>query len=100
RTLLAGGETELEEGRIEPLRRLVDPNEGGRWSVGVARLILVLYALAAGPLTFRRAARRNAPLRALVELPLWSLGTVVLIVALGAVAQGGRARAPRITLVA
>ncbi len=95
----SGGEGGFDEGHVEPARRLLDPNEGSRWSIGVAALLLVLYALAAGPISFRRAARRSAPMRAFVELPIWSLSTLALIVCVGAVAKGGRARARRLSLI-
>lgn len=96
---LAGGTLALDEGRVEPLRRLLDPNEGNRWAIGLAAALLVAYAVLAGPVSFRRAARRNSPLRALVELPIWSGAAIVLIVAIGAVAKGGRSRARRLALV-
>ena len=85
--------------RTDGTRRLLDPNEGSRWSIWVSAIILVVYALLAGPLSFRRAARRGVPLRAFIELPIWSVGAAVLIVLVGAFAKGGRARARRLTFI-
>jgi hypothetical protein len=96
---LVGSATGFEEHHFDMTRRHLDPNESGRWSVFVAALLLVAYAVAAGPISFRRAAKKNDPIRAILELPLWSLGAVVAIVAVGAVAKGTRSRARRLTLV-
>jgi len=97
--LALSGAASADESRLEPVRRLLDPNESNRWAIGFAALLLVAYAVVAVPLTFRRAARRNAPLKALVELPLWSAVTLAAIVATGIAAKGGRARARHLSLV-
>jgi hypothetical protein len=100
RALVAlAGDAAFDESRTDGTRKLLDPNEGSRWSIWVSALVLVVYALLAGPLSFRRAARRGTPLRAFVELPLWSVGTAILIVLVGAFAKGGRSRARRLSLV-
>lgn len=96
---LVGSASGFQENRLETTRRHLDPNESGRWSVVVAAGLLLVYAMLAGPLSFRRAARSQNPLRALFELPLWSLGAVFLVVGIGAVSKGGRARARRLELV-
>ncbi|HVW26100.1 MAG TPA: hypothetical protein VHC69_12075 [Polyangiaceae bacterium] len=89
----------FDDGRNAAARKLLDPNEGSRWSIWFSAIVLVVYALLAGPLSFRRAARRGAPLRAFVELPLWSFGAAALIVLVGAFAKGGRSRARRLSVV-
>lgn len=89
----------FDEARTDSTRKLLDPNEGSRWSIWFSAVVLVVYALLAGPLSFRRAARRGRPLRAFVELPIWSFGAAALIVIVGAVAKGGRSRARRLSLV-
>lgn len=83
----------------EEIRRQLDPNENTRWTVGVAALVLLAYAIIAGPVSFARATRRGKPLRALWHLPIWSLVTFLIIVALGAFAKGLTGRSRRITLV-
>lgn len=83
----------------EEIRRQLDPNENTRWTVGVAALVLLAYAIVAGPVSFARATRRGKPLRALWHLPIWSLVTFLVIVALGAFAKGLTGRSRRITLV-
>ena len=96
---LVGSATGFAEHRLETARRHLDPNESGRWSVVVAAALLVIYAVVAGPLSFRRAAKSKNPLRALFELPLWSLGALFLVVGIGAVSKGGRARARRLEVL-
>ncbi len=83
----------------EEIRRQLDPNENTRWTVGVAALLLLAYAIVAGPVSFARATRKGKPLRALWHLPVWSLVTFLVIVALGAFAKGLTGRSRRITLV-
>lgn len=85
--------------RLKNLRRLLDPNESSRWAIGVATLLLLFYAVLAGPFSFYRAQRRGRPLRAYLTLPLWSLGTLALVVVLGMVAKGINSQARRLTLV-
>jgi hypothetical protein len=98
-SIALAGDATFDESSTDATRRLLDPNEGSRWSVWFSAIVLVVYALLAGPLSFRRAARRGTPLRAFVELPLWSLGAVFSIVVVGAVAKGGRSRARRLSLI-
>jgi hypothetical protein len=100
RSLVAlAGDAAFDEARTDATRRLLDPNEGSRWSIWFSAILLVIYALLAGPLSFRRAARRGKPLLAFVELPIWSFGAAALIVLVGATAKGGRSRARRLTLI-
>jgi hypothetical protein len=59
----------------------------------------LLYSVLAGPLSFHLAARRQRPLRALWQLPIWSLLTLFVIVGLGMVAKGIAGEARHVTLV-
>ena len=86
-------------GGSDSIRRLLDPNERTEWTIGAATLLLVLYALLAGPLTFRLAARRQRPLRALLYLPLWSLGAMLLIIILGVAAKGVHGQSRHLSLI-
>ena len=83
----------------EEVRRQLDPNESTRWTIGVAALLLLVYAILAGPISFSRATRRGKPLRALWHLPIWSLATFLAIVALGAFSKGFVGRSRRLTIV-
>jgi hypothetical protein len=89
----------LDGGRLDLVRRHLDPNEGTRWTVGVSALLLLLYAALAGPLNFYLAARRGKPLRALFHLPIYAAATMAAIVILGIVGKGIEGRARRLTLV-
>ena len=64
------------------LRRELDPNEGARWAIVVAAMLLFAYSVVSGPVNFAVARNRGRPLSALVALPLLSLGAFLLIVLL------------------
>ncbi len=96
---LPHGETALDTHETREIRRLLDPNESSRWSIAVATLILLLYSVLAGPLSFHLAARRQQPLRALWQLPIWSLLTFAIIVGLGVLAKGLSGEARHVALV-
>lgn len=89
----------LADGRIAAVRRLLDPHEQIRWAVVVSAIALLIYAVAAGPISFRRAARQGRPLRALLFMPLWSLGATAFVLTVGLVAKGGSSRARHLALV-
>lgn len=95
----AAAETMYGGAADEDIRRQLDPNENTRWTVGVAAILLLVYAVIAGPVSFARATRRGKPLRALWHLPLWSLATFLIIVALGAYSKGLTGRSRRLSLV-
>jgi hypothetical protein len=81
------------------VRKLLDPNESSRWAIAAAALFLCLYAVLAGPINFSSAAKKGRPLRALIHLPIWSLGAFLFIVFIGFVAKGIGGRARHLTLV-
>lgn len=91
--------TDLDSSKSAEIRRVLDPNEGARWAIAVALLILLLYAVLAGPVNFYLATKRGRPLRALWHLPIWAAGTLLLIVGLGAVAKGVVGRARHVSLI-
>jgi hypothetical protein len=80
------------------LRQLLDPNRGSRWTIGVAALLLILYAIVAGPINFYRASRRGTPQRALVLLPVYAAAMIAVIVLLAVAAKGIHGRARRLAL--
>ncbi len=81
------------------LRRLLDPNEGARWAIVVAALLLFAYSVVAGPVNFALARNRGRPLSALLTLPALSFGTFLFIVLLGTVSRGVSGQARRLSLV-
>ncbi|MFZ5889743.1 MAG: hypothetical protein ACOY0T_01630 [Myxococcota bacterium] len=83
---------------IDGIRRELDPNQATRWTIVVSALLLLAYAGLAGPLNFYLASRKGRPLRALWQLPLWSLATLSIIMLLGLFGKGLNGRSRRLTL--
>jgi hypothetical protein len=81
------------------VRQLLDPNSTARWGIGLAALLICLYAVLAGPVAFARAKNKGRPLAALLALPLLSISTFLLIVFVGFVAKGTGQSARRLTYV-
>jgi|GEM_PF-485669 len=81
------------------VHRALDPNENFRPALGIAAILLVLYAVASGPLLFRRARLRGRPLEPLVWAPVLSAGCFALIVVVGLAGKGWGGRARRLALV-
>jgi len=96
---LPHGQTSLDDLRAENVRRVLDPNEGTRWTVVVSTLLLLFYAALAGPLNFYLAQRAGRPLRALLYLPVWAGIALVGIVVLGVLGKGVTGRARHLTLI-
>lgn len=89
----------FEDVRTSEVRRILDPNEGTRWTVIVSTLLLLMYAALAGPLNFYLAQRAGRPLRALLYLPLWAGLALCCIVVLGILGKGITGRARHLTLI-
>jgi hypothetical protein len=81
------------------VRQQLDPNQSSRWAIGVAALLLCIYAVFAGPVNFSLAAKKGTPLRALRHLPIYAAITFALIVGIGVAAKGFTGRARHLTLV-
>jgi hypothetical protein len=81
------------------IRQQLDPNEGSRWAIGAAAVLLCLYAVGAGPVAFSIAARKGAPLRALRWLPLIAAVAFAAVVGIGVAIKGTTGRARHLTLV-
>lgn len=86
-------------GNYDHVRQQLDPNQSSRWAIGVAALLLCLYAVLAGPINFSLASKSGRPLRALRHLPLYAAATFAIIVALGVFAKGVNGRARHLTLI-
>ncbi|MFS8070411.1 MAG: hypothetical protein ACMG6S_28950, partial [Byssovorax sp.] len=86
-------------GSYDHVRQQLDPNQSSRWAIGVAALLLGLYAVLAGPVNFSLASRAGRPLRALRHLPIYAAATFAIIVALGMFAKGINGRARHLTLI-
>jgi hypothetical protein len=80
------------------VHRALDPNENFRPALGIAAILLVLYSILAGPLTFMRAHKRGRPLDPLVWAPIASAVCFALIVFIGLAGKGWSGRARHISL--
>jgi hypothetical protein len=83
----------------DAIRRSLDPNENFRGALGVSALLLVLYAILAGPVLHLRAQKRQKPLEPLVRAPFLAAGTFALLVLVGLAAKGFRGRARHVMFV-
>lgn len=89
----------MERTNLDDVRRALDPNENFRPALGIAAILLVLYSIIAGPLTFMRAAKTHKPLSPLKWAPIWSAVTFGVIVLVGFAGKGWRGRARHLALV-
>ncbi len=89
----------LDETSYHRVRQQLDPNESSRWAIGAAVLLLIAYAVVAGPVSFSLAARAGRPLEALRRLPILAAVAFLMVVGIGAVAKGVTGRARHLTLV-
>jgi hypothetical protein len=83
----------------ERVRKFIDPNHGFRPSLGIAAVLLVIYALLVGPVAFARARKLGQPLSVLRITPLLALGLFTLLVGLGKIGKGFRGRARRLQVL-
>ena len=97
--ILPHGASALDRPSVAEVRKVLDPNEGTRWAIAVAAILLLAYAVFAGPVNFVRAARAHRPLRALVHLPIWAGSTMAVIVGLGIVSKGVSGRSRHLTVI-
>ncbi len=81
------------------VRQQLDPNESSRWAIGAAALLLVVYAILAGPVNFSLAQKAGRPLRALRRLPVFAAVAFALVLGVGVAAKGVAGRARHLTLV-
>ncbi|HEY2408279.1 MAG TPA: hypothetical protein VGI10_19865 [Polyangiaceae bacterium] len=96
---LPHAQASMEDARLPAVRKLLDPNQGTRWTIAVSALLLLLYAALAGPLNFHLAARKGRPLAALWHLPIWALSVMAAIVVLGICGKGINGRSRHLTLI-
>jgi hypothetical protein len=93
------GSGERNNYRVDEVRRALDPNENFRPGLGISALLLVIYSIVAGPVTFLRAAKKGKPLRALMWAPIFSLAAFGAIVIVGLASKGWRGRSRHLSLV-
>jgi hypothetical protein len=81
------------------VRRQLDPNEGSRWAIVITALLLLGYAVIAGPANFVYWRHKGRPLKALLWLPVASGATFGAVVVVGVVAKGCSGRARHLTMI-
>lgn len=81
------------------LRKQLDPNEGARWAIVLAALLLLGYAAVAGPINYSQAVKAGKPLNALRNLLVLSAGTFTIIVAIAVFSKGVRGEARRLSFI-
>jgi hypothetical protein len=91
-----GPSTAFNQDRV---RKELDPNEGSRWAIAAATVLLCIYAIFAGPLNFTFNAKKGKPLRALFWMAILSAVTFFIIVGIGVAAKGLSGRSRHLTLV-
>lgn len=96
---VAAARAAASSGSLEHVERELDPNQGARWTIAVAALLLLLYAVVAGPWNASLAARRDEPLRAYARQPVIAAVAFAIVVALGLGSRGVRARARHLAYV-
>ena len=97
--VIAHGGGEHDAMNFDGVRRALDPNENFRPALGVAAILLVLYSIVAGPLTFLRAARKGKPLSPLTWAPVFSAVTFLAIVVVGLAVKGWHGKSRHLALV-
>jgi hypothetical protein len=85
--------------QLSGVRRWLDPNENFRPALGIAAILLVVYSIVSGPVTFLRASKGRRPLAPLKWAPLWSAVTFAAVVVVGLACKGWRGRARHVSLV-
>jgi hypothetical protein len=85
--------------RGDDVRRALDPNENFRPALGFAAIMLALYSVFVGPVTFLRARKKGKPLAPLKWAPIWSAAAFGSIVLAGLAVKGWTGRSRQIAFV-
>jgi hypothetical protein len=85
--------------RTDEMRRALDPNENFRPGLGFAAIVLAVYSVVVGPITFMRSRKKGDPLLPLRWAPVWSAAAFGAIVIAGLAVKGWTGRSRRVSLV-
>lgn len=83
----------------DAIERALDPNESFRGALGASAVLLVLYAILAGPVLHLRARRRGTPFAPLFGAPVLAAGAFGAVVGIGLVSRGVNGRARHVAIV-
>ena len=81
------------------VRALLDPNQGFRPALGIAAILVVVYAFLVGPLVFRRARKLGKPLSVLRVTPLLAVILFAVLVGIGRIGKGVKGRVRKLEVV-
>jgi len=81
------------------IRKILDPNHGFRPALGIAAVLVVIYAFFVGPVAFSRARRNGRPLSVLKLTPICAFVLFLVLVGIGKVGKGFRGRIRKISIV-
>ena len=81
------------------VRAFLDPNQGFRPALGIAALLVVVYAFLVGPIAFARARKLGKPLSVLRMTPLFALMLFAILVGIGKIGKGVRGRVRKLEMV-
>jgi hypothetical protein len=93
------GSGERRSTGLNEIRKSLDPNENFRIALGISAILLVVYSIVAGPITYIRATRRGKPLDPLLWAPMWSAIAFGAILLIGLAGKGWRGRARHVAIV-
>ncbi|MEM1028811.1 MAG: hypothetical protein AAF928_10535 [Myxococcota bacterium] len=85
--------------RAAQIRAQLDPNESARWAILAATMLLLAYAILAGPANFTFWRRRGKPLLALGWMGALSAATFGAVLLIGVLAKGCSGEARHLTMI-
>lgn len=84
---------------FQPLRSVLDPNESFRPALGLVAIVLLLYVIFVGPVSFTWIAKKNRPTLALVTTPIAASACLLLLLGVGYVGKGTTMRYRSVSLL-
>lgn len=84
---------------FQPLRSVLDPNESFRPALGLVAIVLLLYVIFVGPVSFTWIAKKNRPTLALVTTPVAATACLLLLLGVGYVGKGTTMRYRSVSLL-
>ncbi|MCB9611849.1 MAG: hypothetical protein H6722_05265 [Sandaracinus sp.] len=84
---------------FQPLRSVLDPNESFRPALGLVAIVLLLYVIFVGPVSFSWIAKKNRPTLALVTTPVAATACLLLLLGVGYVGKGTTMRYRAVSLM-
>ncbi len=83
---------------LRSTRKVLDPNQSFQIPLGLSAVLLLVFAVLAGPVLFGRAAKQKRPFAPLKWVPIASAATFFAVVLIGVVTKGIRGKVRRLTI--